>query len=111
MPFSPSSAAQIRNNGAYDSVPYKDWGYTGTPRNLHESNPQDTNGILAQTQRLKAIEAVELKSESTNATTQEGIPTDRELNQHFRPAPNRALRPRYLCILRDPPTTNELPNT
>lgn len=72
---------QFKNNGFYDPVRYRDWGYPKAARNLCENK----SSLESNAQVNAQIENDEF---------------DEEFDEDFDNLPARHLRPRYLCFLK-----------
>ena len=107
--YSPLVIAEVRNNGGYDPIPYKDWMYIDCPRNEKERKPGAVDKIAQQQNRLSSIEKSErakrdasdqAKRDARHAHVHLGTLSAQEMQQHLEPVANRTLRPRKLCILK-----------
>lgn len=102
-----NSPAKLKNGSKYDPVLYRDWHYCKSPRNKHEINPSQ-QGATAIERRMGQTNPGEPVEQSKELGSESGLPTRRELEEHFNPEYNRALRPRYLCFLERPDDTVNL---
>lgn len=86
MVYPVQATGEVRNNGKYDSLPYKFWGYP-----YHARNPQeDRSASLALNQSQgHSHPSTALQIKRTEATT-----------QALNPISERPVEPKYLCFLR-----------
>ena len=101
-----SLEGQIRNNGFYDPIRYRYWGYSKVARNHSEDRPD-----VSQQPALPESDALPGKQNTTSLPEQRPASKDPkqkriqesndELDQDFDDLPARHLRPRYLCFLRE----------
>ncbi|KAI4256202.1 MAG: hypothetical protein L6R42_006355, partial [Xanthoria sp. 1 TBL-2021] len=84
MIFPVSVAGEVRNNGMYDALPYRFWGYP-----YHARNPQeDKRGVQ--------IQSPGLSHPSATPSVQHSRSTRSALN----PISERPIEPKYLCFLK-----------
>jgi hypothetical protein len=112
-----SLEGQIRNNGFYDPIRYRYWGYSKVARNHSEDRPDvSQQPALPESDTLlgKWTESNHFAEATQNTTSlpeqpqaskdpkQERIQElNDESDQDFDDLPARHLRPRYLCFLRE----------
>lgn len=83
---------EIRNNGFYDPVRYRDWRYPETARNHREDRPPE-KGRTDHT-------GEPLANNRSKIAAPNQIP-DSVWDKDFDGSPARHLRPRFLCVLKD----------
>lgn len=96
---------QTRNNGYYDPVHYRDWGYARVPRNRGEAQPKECDPESHAEEDAPLLdggddlEMHELSppSHSQDAGAGDGVVDDSDED------PPRGFGPRYLCFLQDGP--------
>src|ERR1700731_3675915 len=112
-----SLEGQIRNNGFYDPVRYRYWGYSKVARNHSEDRPDvsqqpalpesdallgkrtESNHFAEATQNTASLPE---QPQVSKGPKQERIQElNDESDQDFDDLPARHLRPRYLCFLRE----------
>jgi hypothetical protein len=108
---------KIRNNGFYDPIRYRYWGYSKVARNHREDRPDvsqqpalpETDALLGKrTESNHFAEASQHTAsrpeqrQASKGLTQERIQElNDESDQDYDDLPGRHLRPRYLCFLRE----------
>jgi hypothetical protein len=113
---------ELRNNGFYDPVRYRYWGYPKEARNIQERRPDTTEGSARRRQPVKSTSAsasssgVELRAahatETTGTSGQMNVEVDKKFDdedEEYDNLPERHLLPRYLCVLRDKMPTRDSP--
>jgi hypothetical protein len=90
----------IRNNGFYDPIRYRDWGYAKVSRNAAEDRNQRWDRLG------EPGEGAPLLSDDIEMTLVDqkfslGATLERELDDDDDDMPARHFRPRYLCFLRE----------
>jgi hypothetical protein len=112
-----SLEGQIRNNGFYDPIRYRYWGYSKVARNRSEDRPDvtqqaappESDALLGK--RMESHHFAEATQNTTSLPEQPQAGKDPkperieesndESDQDFDDLPARYLRPRYLCFLRE----------
>ncbi|KAF2139490.1 uncharacterized protein K452DRAFT_320163 [Aplosporella prunicola CBS 121167] len=96
----------FRNNGFYDPVRYKDWGYAKTAKNPAENRQQDQNNESDEAEEAPLLHSppndgdIELPSYPTENHLLAVRPTEEDdFDTDFDYLPARQFRPRYLCFL------------